>query len=128
YHVTYADKSGVLMGGESVSGIPLILEMAPWSHRTLWQESYLVCFEHAYIQIELPAPLAVQLPGKVTVMKDAGAEAQFEIPVLPNISAMRKQAMNFIQVVQGTAKPPCQSQEALQDLKIALEYIKCRCK
>ena len=126
YRVTFADRSGVLMGCESVSGVPAILEMAPWSNRVLWLETYLVCFEHGTVQVELPPPLAAQRAGKVTVMKDAGEDACFESPILPNLSAMRNQAMNFLKVIAGEALPPCDGPEALEDLRNAMEYIQLR--
>jgi hypothetical protein len=37
---------------------------------------------------------------------------------------MRQQASNFIAAIKGEASPPCTSEEALEDLKVAREYIR----
>ena len=37
---------------------------------------------------------------------------------------MRQQAANFLKVVRGEAPPPCDAAEALEDLKVAREYIR----
>lgn len=125
YKVTYADRSGVLLAGESASGVCVTLEMAPYSTSIEWHEGILVAFEKGFIQVELPAPLVRQLAGKVTVMRDNGKSAPaYEVPVMPNVSAMRTQAKNFIAAVRGDRPAPCTSQEAVEDLIIARDYIK----
>ncbi|MBD3183388.1 gfo/Idh/MocA family oxidoreductase [Candidatus Poribacteria bacterium] len=126
YHVTYADPSGVILAGQSGSGIACIIEMTPYQTTVAWQESALVCFQHGYIKIDLPAPLASNRPGTVEVLKDpgGGVTPQTIIPQLPWIHAMRQQAMNFVAAVKGEAEPPCVAQEALEDLKVAREYIR----
>lgn len=45
-------------------------------------------------------------------------------PVLPLVSAMQNQAKNFLAAVRGQRKAPCESWEALEDLKIARDYIR----
>ena len=37
---------------------------------------------------------------------------------------MRQQAINFVKVVQGEIKPPCEAAEAMEDLKMARDYIR----
>ena len=37
---------------------------------------------------------------------------------------MRQQAINFVKVCQGQVKPPCDAAEAVEDLKIARDYIR----
>jgi len=65
------------------------------------------------------------MPGKVTIMRDNSITSpSYEIPILPNISAMRNQAKNFIAAVRGEKPAPCESLEAVEDLKIARDYIK----
>ena len=46
------------------------------------------------------------------------------IPQLPWVGAMRQQASNFLLAIKGEAAPPCEAQEALEDLKIARDYIR----
>ncbi|MGC9064722.1 MAG: gfo/Idh/MocA family oxidoreductase, partial [bacterium] len=125
YRVKYADLSGVVMAVESESGIPGIIEMAPYSTTIDWQESALISFEHGYIKLNLPAPLAYNRPGKVEIFKDPGNAKTPEtiIPQLPWVHAMYSQAVNFIRAVRGETRPLCDAEEALEDLKVAKDYI-----
>ncbi|MBP1993739.1 Gfo/Idh/MocA family protein [Paenibacillus eucommiae] len=125
YKVTYADRSGILLAGESASGVCVTLEMAPYSTTVEWHEGILVAFEHGFIKIELPAPLVRQVAGKVTVMRDNGKDAPtYTEPVMPSIAAMRNQARNFLAAVRGERPAPCAAMDALEDLKIARDYIR----
>jgi predicted dehydrogenase len=125
YRLTFADRGGVLLTGESDSGVTVALEMAPYKTSIEWHECIQVCFEKGFVRIDLPSPLARQVSGKVTVMRDNGIEqpSYFE-PVMPNMAAMRKQALNFIAAVQGIRPAPCEAKEALEDLKLAEAYIR----
>lgn len=125
YQLVFADKSETLLVTESPSGVCGTIEMAPYSTSVNWEETMLVGFERGYIKIELPAPLANQKAGTITIMKDHPQEKQQEInePVLPPLAAMRNQASNFIAAIKGEKEPPCISKEALEDLKIARDYI-----
>lgn len=124
YDVSFADRSGVLLVAESETGVSGTIEMAPYSTSIDWQEEIFVGFEKGYIRVELPAPLASQQAGKVTVMCDPGSEIPVTIqPTLPKISAMRQQAKNFLAAVRRERPAPCNSKEALEDLKIARRYI-----
>ncbi len=129
YRVTYADPSGVLLAGQSAGGAACAIEMTPYSTTLDWQESALVCFERGYVRLELPAPLASNRPGKVEIFRDSGegAAPQTVIPQLPWVHAMRQQAMNFVAALRGEARPPCETEEALEDLKLAREYIRLLC-
>lgn len=126
YSVTYADPSGVLLAGKSASGIACIIEMSPYQTSLDWQESALVCFEHGTIQLDLPAPMAVNRPGQVKFFRDPGKGKMPEtiVPQLPWIHAMRQQAVNFLAAIRGEIEPLCQAQEALDDLVLAREYIR----
>lgn len=126
YQVAYADPSGVLLAGQSESGIACTIEMSPYTTTIDWQESALVCFEHGWIKLELPAPVSSNRPGSVTIFKDPdnGTSPQTVIPQLPWVHAMRQQALNFIAAIRGEKEPPCQAAEALEDLKIARDYIR----
>ena len=128
YHVTYADPSGVLLAGQSSSGIACAIEMTPYATTIDWQESALVAFEHGYVKLELPAPLASNRPGRVEVFRDPGhgVAPEVTVPQLPWVHAMRQQAMNFVAAVRGEMKPMCEAEEALEDLRVARQYIKLR--
>jgi predicted dehydrogenase len=126
YRVTFADPSGVLFAGQSASGVPCVIEMSPYQTTIDWQESALAAFEKGYVKLDLPAPLASNRPGRVEILKDPGKDAvpQTVVPQLPWVHAMRQQAANFVAAIRGERKPPCEAAEALEDLKVAREYIR----
>lgn len=127
YRVTHADPKGVLLVGQSDSGLPCAIEMTPYQTTLEWNEQALVAFEKGYIKLDLPAPLASNRPGRVEVFKDPGAGRTPEtvIPTLPWVHAMRQQAINFVRAIKGEIKPLCEAAEALEDLKVALQYHQC---
>ncbi len=126
YRLTYADPSGVLLAVQSEGGVAGAIEMNPYATSLDWQESALVGFEHGYVKLELPAPLASNRLGRVEILRDPGngATPWISSPQLPWVHAMRQQAVNFLRAIRGEAEPPCAAEEALQDLKVAREYIR----
>jgi len=125
YRVTYADPSGVLLAGQSDSGAACTIEMTPYRTTMDWQESALVCFEKGYVKLELPAPLACNRPGRVEIFHDpGGVPPETIVPQLPWVHAMRRQAENFVAAIRGEARPPCEAAEALEDLRVARDYIR----
>lgn len=127
YKVTYAEKTGTLMVAESTSGICGTLEMALYSRSLDWEETFFVAFEKGYVKVELPAPLACQQPGTVTIFRDNGkGEPTLTQPILPRICAMKNQAMNFLAAVRGERQVTCGPRDAAEDLKIACDYIKLK--
>lgn len=125
YRVCYADVSGVLLAGESRSGVTGVLEMAPYRTTIDWQETALVTFEKGWIRLELPAPIAVNRPGRVTIYRDPGQGETpgILVPDLPHVHSMRQQAVHFVQAVRGEATCLCQAEEALADLRLGREYL-----
>ena len=125
YRVTYAEPSGVLLAVQSDSGVAGTIEMTPYRTTVEWQETALVAFERGYVKLELPAPLAANRPGRVEIFSDPdnGSSPQTVTPQLPWVHAMRQQAQTFIRVIQGETTPPCEAAEALEDLKVARDYI-----
>lgn len=128
YRVTHASRSGALLVGESSNGVTATLEMAPFNTRQQWFETYLVGFERGSIFIELPAPLANQLPGKVTILRDSDKRTypQMKTPLLPPRHAMLNQAMNFLAAIRREKPAPCTAQEAVEDLRVAFDYIRLK--
>jgi len=125
YRVTYAEPSGVLLAGQSESGVPVTLEMTPYRTTLDWQESALVAFEKGYLKIELPAPLVLNQAGRAHLFRDPGEGQTPEtiVPQLPPVHAMRAQAMNFVAAIGGEPTPLCEAPEALEDLRLARDYI-----
>ena len=119
YQVTFADKAGTLLVAESASGATGTIELSPYTTKLGWQESALVAFEQGYLKVELPAPLASNVPGRAEVYTEKGTF----VPQLPPIHAMRQQAINFVRAIQGEIKPLCDATEALEDLQVARQYL-----
>jgi predicted dehydrogenase len=128
YQVAYAEKSGVLLAVESASGVAGTIEMTPFRTTIEWEESALVAFEKGYVMLRLPAPVASNRAGTVEVYKDPGDGKTPEriFPTMPWVHAMRQQAINFVKVCRGEMPPPCAAAEAVEDLKIARQYIRMR--
>jgi predicted dehydrogenase len=128
YSVSYADPSGILMAIQSKSGIPGTIEMSPYRTTVDWNEQVLVAFEKGYFELQLSAPLAKNRPGKIVEYSDPGEGVlpMQIIPQLPWIDAMRNQASNFIRALCGEPTSLCEPIEALENLKIARDYIKKR--
>lgn len=126
YHVTYVAPSGVMLAVQSETGIGGVIEMSPYTTSIAWQEQALVCFEHGYVKLDLPAPVTLNRPGRVELLRDPGngATPETTVPGLPWVHAMRQQALNFIRAVRGDAQPLCTAAEALEDLKNAREYLR----
>jgi predicted dehydrogenase len=128
YQLSYADPSGVLLAGVSASGIACTIEMSPYCTTLDWQESVLIAFERGYVKVELPAPLALNRPGRVEILRDPGNGDVPETtrPQMPWVHAMRQQAINFVAAVQNERPPTCTAEEALEDLQVARQYIGLR--
>jgi len=126
YKVKYADSPGVVLVGESESGITGVVELAPYGMSVGWEESVSVCFERGYVKAELPAPLAVNRAGRVEMFRDPGKGVAPETVVvsLPSVHAMRQQAMNFLAAVRGEMEPMCDGRQALECLESVREYFK----
>lgn len=125
YRVTFADPSGVLLVGESDSGLCCTIEMSPYVTSIDWQEQAFIAFERGYVKVNLPAPLASNRPGTVEILRDPGEGAVpvTEQPQMPWEHAMMRQAKNFIAAVKGERAPMTDAAEALEDLRVARQYI-----
>ena len=94
-------------------------------HGRRLQESAFIAFEKGYIKLNLPAPLAYNRPGAVEVYRNPATRLSSHLPPsLPWTHAMRNQALNFIKAVRGEAPAPCLAPEALEDIRIARNYIR----
>jgi predicted dehydrogenase len=124
-HVSHVDPKGILLVAESQSGLPAVLEMSPYQTAVAWEEEALVAFEHGYVRISLPPPLARFHPGRVEAYLDRkdGPPPRREIPTLPYVDAMAAQAARFVQVCKDEAEPLTSVSEAAEDLAVAYDYI-----
>jgi len=128
YRVVFVDSRDVLLVGESASGVTCTIEMAPYHTTVDWHESVLVTFERGFVRLDLPAPLALNRAGRVEIFRDPGSGAPPEHirPELPALHAMRQQAIHFVRAIRGEMPPMCDSVEALEDLKLAREYVRLK--
>jgi predicted dehydrogenase len=125
YRVISADPTGVTFTLLSDSGVAGTMEMATHTTTLDWQEEAFVSFERGWVKLELPAPLAIDRPGKVTIFRDPGKgeTPTTATPTLPWIHAMRQQAVNFLKAINGEPTPLCNAGDGLKDLQIAQQYI-----
>ena len=126
YRVTYAEKTGVLLAVASESGIPGVIEMTPYQTTVAWEESALIAFEKGYVKLRLPAPLATHRAGTIEIYRDGGGRPERTFPAMPWVHSMRQQAIHFVKVCKGQMAPPCDAAEAVEDLRVAREYIRMR--
>jgi predicted dehydrogenase len=124
YTVKYADPTGKIMACESQSGVPIVLEMEPYSLHREWEEKYTACFNRGYIQLSLPAPMARQQAGKLTVYQNEGDNSAYLQPVIPPNWSMMEQARIFVDTVQGKRGNISPVSDAVKDLELAEAYIK----
>ena len=126
WKVTYAAPSGVLLAGESPSGITCSIEMSPYCTTIDWQEQAFVCFQKGWVKLGLHAPLTVNRAGTLEIFRDPGkgATPKSEILQLPWAGAMLQQARNYVAALQGNQPPMCTAADALEDIKLAREYIR----
>jgi predicted dehydrogenase len=123
YRVMFADPI-VLVGRSDGGGVTCVLEMKPYRTVADWQEAALVTFAAGWIRLELPAPMTVDRPGQITVFEDPGdVEPSTSSPTLPPVHAMRRQAEQFVAAVRGEKTTLCRADEALEDLRVARQYL-----
>lgn len=124
YKVAYVDKTSRIMVGHTADNVLITLEMSWYDTHTEWHEHAFVAFDSGYVKIELPAPVAINRPGKLTVYKNprgqAGTTTEIEMPWR---AAMQQQAMNFVQAIQGKETCLETAQGAMQDLLVARDIL-----
>ena len=126
YHVISADPKGLTFTALSDSGVTIVLEMSTYRTTIDWQESALVCFEKGWIKLDLPAPVAINRPGRVQIYEDLGKGSTPRLiePTLPWLHAMRCQAVNFVKAIKGEKTPLATAEDGWKDLQTAAEYLK----
>ncbi|MFA5857659.1 MAG: Gfo/Idh/MocA family oxidoreductase [Elusimicrobiota bacterium] len=126
YTVKYVDPKGMVMLGESVSGITIVLEMATYNTGTgVWNEFYSAQFDNGKIDLSLPAPMAKLPAGNVRVfINNPTGNGAVTLPVVSQKWSMAEQARYFVDsVLNGT---PCISPavDAVKDLDVAEQVVK----
>ena len=126
YDLAYADPAGVVFAARSASGVPAVIELAPYQTTHGWHETALIAFEHGYLRLSLPAPLVIYRAGRLEVYRDPGDGVPPEktFPVLPSLHAMRQQAVHVVEAMRGCATPVPTASEGLEDLRMADRYVR----
>ena len=124
YQVRYADPAGLTFTAESASGITCLLEMAPYHTRDHWTETYTLCFDQGFIELDLPAPLARQQAGRVRIFRGKDRPTSFEQPLMPPQWAFGEQAKRFVAAVRGDEPTLSPAAEAVKDLETAEQYLR----
>ena len=124
YEIAHVDPTGILLAVRGESGTPAVFEFTPYQSKSDWVEYAEVCFEHGYVRVELPAPLAINVAGTAEFFRDPeGAGTPEHIrPVLPHECAMRSQAHQFLEALRGSATPLCDAAQAHHSIQIAREW------
>jgi predicted dehydrogenase len=126
YRALFTDRNlRTLVAEGTTSKLTGLIEMYPYVTARDWQEPVLVAFDRGYVKIDLPAPLAMYRAGRVEIYRDLGdgSTPQVIIPHLPPLHAMANQVTNFLKAVRGEAPPPCEAREAIEDLRVARDYL-----
>ena len=128
YTVDYVDPKSRVLVAISESGVPCTLEMAPCGHRDRWEEHYRIGFDGGLIQLDLPAPMARQRAGDVTIYKNTGFGSQEyaqEIrPVLPQHWSFLEQARHFVDCVKNGQPTISPALDGVKDLEVSEQYIR----
>lgn len=126
YHVVYADPHGRTFTAVSDSGVVILLEMSSYGLQHRWDEFYTLNFDKGQLHLEMPAPMARQRAGNVTVYRQSGSDGspQETRPMLPQRWSFLEQARAFVACLKDgtpTISPP---EDAVKDLLVSEEYIR----
>lgn len=113
-----------LVLGESASGVPVFLEF-PHTQVAEWDEGIQVHFARATLRLELPAPLARQQSGHVTITT-AGEGARTECPYVPPLWAFAEQARAFVAASLGEGPELSPPEDAAKEVALAHELARMR--
>jgi predicted dehydrogenase len=124
YLLEYADRDGKLLFARSLSGVAVVLEMATYNVTDGWDEFYCAFFDKGWLNLSLPAPMARQHSGEVTVYKGVNGRAVYEKPVFPKRWSMYEQARIFVEEVERKREVISSAADAVKDLEFSESYIK----
>jgi predicted dehydrogenase len=90
-----------------------------------WDEGFQCYFQRAVLRVDLPAPLARQQSGQLTITT-AGDTAHTERPYLPPRWAFAEQAKGFVDAALGDGPQLSPAAEAAKDVALAHELVSRR--
>jgi len=108
----------------STSGVPGFMEF-PHYQAAGWDEGFQCYFQRAVLRVDLPAPLARQPSGQLTITT-FGDAAHTESPYLPPRWAFAEQARGFVAASLGEGPELSPAAEAAKDVALAHELVAVR--
>ncbi|MBM3215521.1 Gfo/Idh/MocA family oxidoreductase [Candidatus Poribacteria bacterium] len=127
YHIAYADPHGRTLTALSESGVVIVLEMSSYGLQHRWDEFYTLNFDRGQIRLEMPAPMARQRAGKVTVYRQAGFDGSGPAELSPVLSqkwAFEEQARAFVACLRDGTPTISPASDGAKDLEFSEEYIR----
>lgn len=127
YRCEYLDPTQTVLVGRSDDDVPWVLEMKGYNLRDHWEEYYKVCFENGKLDLSIPAPMARQHSGDLTIYHGPTStddRPRWERPVLAPSWCMLEQARHFVECVRTGRPTLAPAREAALDLEIAEQYAK----
>jgi predicted dehydrogenase len=120
YELTYTHPGGKVLLATTDSGTAISLEMSVHGINQTWDETYRICFDHAEIDLRLPAPLQRQQNGEVVIRRNT-ADGSRET-VLPNVDlpswSFFEQAKGFLECIRAGSIPYDSVGDAIKDLAV----------
>jgi predicted dehydrogenase len=105
----------------SASGVPAFMEF-PHYQVAGWDEGFQCHFQRAMLRVDLPAPLARQQSGKLTIAT-AGEGARTESPYVPPRWAFAEQARGFVAAALVEGPPISPPEDAAKEVALAHELV-----
>lgn len=113
-----------LVLAQTGSGVPVFFEF-PHTRVAGWDEGIQVQFARAVLRLDLPAPLARQQSGRLTITT-AGESARAESPYVPPLWAFAEQAKAFVAAALGEGSEFSPPEDAAKEVALAHELVRMR--
>jgi predicted dehydrogenase len=110
-----------LVLAHSEAGVPLLLEF-PHYLVAEWDEGIQLHFQKAVMRLDLPAPLARQQSGTLTI-RIAGDGARTEAPYVPPLWSFAEQAKAFVAAALGEGPELSPPRDAAKEVALAHDLV-----
>jgi predicted dehydrogenase len=116
-----ADPACDLVLVRSTGGVPAFFEL-PHHQSAGWDEGFECYFQRAVLRVDLPAPLARQQSGKLTITT-SGDGARTESPYFPPRWSFAEQARGFVAAALGEGPQLSPAEEAAKEVALAHDLV-----
>jgi len=123
YKVTYVDPANATLSAVSDSGVPIVLEMQGYGLRNAWEEHYRAVFDEGKVEVDVPAPMARQRGGEVSIFRGKDLQT-VESPVVPSHWCFLEQARHFVRCVGAGETPRTSPWDAVKDLEVSEQHAR----